>query len=93
MDAGPIHRCELTSGRNDVAIQKAKDLGTLHNVKTATYKVDGESVDTQALNTGMLILNTVSVSTDVQETIAKVVQDFGKIDVFVANAGWLQGYL
>ncbi|KAJ5650917.1 uncharacterized protein N7484_004640 [Penicillium longicatenatum] len=54
---------------NDVAIQKAKDLGTSHNVKTAAYKVD------------------VSVSTDVQETIAKVVKDFGKIDVFVANAG------
>ncbi|KAJ5287890.1 hypothetical protein N7478_003576 [Penicillium angulare] len=29
----------------------------------------------------------VSVSTQVQETIAKVVQDFGKIDVFIANAG------
>ncbi|CAI7566982.1 unnamed protein product [Penicillium bialowiezense] len=29
----------------------------------------------------------VSESTQVQETIAKVAQDFGKIDVFVANAG------
>ncbi|KAJ5717639.1 hypothetical protein N7488_003285 [Penicillium malachiteum] len=29
----------------------------------------------------------VSVSTQVQETIAKVVQEFGKIDVFIANAG------
>ncbi|KAJ5526110.1 hypothetical protein N7494_012760 [Penicillium frequentans] len=54
---------------NDDAIQKAKDLGASHNVKTAAYKVD------------------VSVSTEVQETIAKVVQDFGKMDVFVANAG------
>lgn len=29
----------------------------------------------------------VSESTQVQETLAKVVQDFGKIDVFIANAG------
>jgi sorbose reductase len=29
----------------------------------------------------------VSESTQVSETIAKVAQDFGKIDVFVANAG------
>ncbi|KAK9318761.1 hypothetical protein V1517DRAFT_100111 [Lipomyces orientalis] len=29
----------------------------------------------------------VSESTQVSETIAKVVQDFGKIDVFIANAG------
>jgi NAD(P)-dependent dehydrogenase (short-subunit alcohol dehydrogenase family) len=30
----------------------------------------------------------VSESTQVSETITKVVADFGKIDVFVANAGW-----
>ncbi|GKT72776.1 L-xylulose reductase [Colletotrichum tofieldiae] len=30
----------------------------------------------------------VSDPTQVQETIAKVFKDFGKIDVFVANAGW-----
>lgn len=29
----------------------------------------------------------VSESAQVQETLAKVVQDFGKIDVFIANAG------
>ncbi|KAL0936183.1 NADP-dependent mannitol dehydrogenase 1 [Colletotrichum truncatum] len=30
----------------------------------------------------------VSNPDQVQETIAKVLQDFGKIDVFIANAGW-----
>ncbi|KAK2055618.1 short chain dehydrogenase [Colletotrichum caudatum] len=54
---------------NDVAVQKARDLASTHNVKTLAYKVD------------------VSDPTQVQETIAKVVKDFGKIDVFVANAG------
>lgn len=28
--------------RNDAAIQKAKDLAALHNVKTSAYKVDGK---------------------------------------------------
>lgn len=32
--------------RNDVAIQKAQDLGTKHNIKTAAYKVDGMSLAT-----------------------------------------------
>lgn len=36
-----IELCVLIIGRNDVAIQKAKDLGASHNVKTAAYKVDG----------------------------------------------------
>lgn len=73
--------------RNDVAIQKAKDLGASHNVKTAAYKVDGQSAYSLILKDCMLILNIVSAATEVQETIAKVVQDFGKMDVFVANAG------
>lgn len=30
----------------------------------------------------------VSDAEAVQKTIAKVVEDFGRIDVFVANAGW-----
>ncbi|RBQ65308.1 hypothetical protein FVER14953_21503 [Fusarium verticillioides] len=54
---------------NDVAIQRAQDLGTKHNVKTASYKVD------------------VSDAESVQKTVKKVVEDFGRIDVFVANAG------
>ncbi|KAK1967180.1 short chain dehydrogenase [Colletotrichum sublineola] len=54
---------------NDVAIQKAQDLASTHNIKTLAYKVD------------------VSDPTQVQEAIAKVVKDLGKIDVFVANAG------
>ncbi|KAK2041860.1 short chain dehydrogenase [Colletotrichum somersetense] len=54
---------------NDVAVQKARDLASTHNIKTLAYKVD------------------VSDPTQVQEAIAKVVKDFGKIDVFVANAG------
>lgn len=32
-------------------------------------------------------IHLVSDSNQVQETIAKVLKDFGKIDVFVANAG------
>ncbi|KAK1586164.1 short chain dehydrogenase [Colletotrichum navitas] len=54
---------------NDVAIRKARDLASTHNIKTLAYKVD------------------VSDPTQVQEAMAKVVRDFGKIDVFVANAG------
>ncbi|KAK2031789.1 short chain dehydrogenase [Colletotrichum zoysiae] len=54
---------------NDVAVQKARDLASTHNIKTLAYKVD------------------VSDPTQVQEAIAKVAKDFGKIDVFVANAG------
>ncbi|KAK1990042.1 short chain dehydrogenase [Colletotrichum falcatum] len=54
---------------NDVAVQKARDLASTHNIKTLAYRVD------------------VSDPTQVQETVSKVVRDFGKIDVFVANAG------
>lgn len=39
--ADMVELCELIFGRNDVATQKAKDLGASHNVKTAAYKVDG----------------------------------------------------
>ncbi|KAM0077197.1 hypothetical protein ACKRZS_010657 [Fusarium odoratissimum] len=54
---------------NGVAIQKAQDLGTKHNIKTAAYKVD------------------VSDADSVQKSVKQVVEDFGRIDVFVANAG------
>ncbi|KAL4724623.1 hypothetical protein ACLX1H_008065 [Fusarium chlamydosporum] len=54
---------------NDVAISRAQDLATLHNIKTKAYKVD------------------VAYAEQVQTTIKTVVEDFGKIDVFVANAG------
>ncbi|KAJ5900866.1 NADP-dependent mannitol dehydrogenase [Penicillium subrubescens] len=54
---------------NDAAIEKSQELASLHNVKSAAYKVD------------------VSESTQVSSTMERVVEDFGKIDVFVANAG------
>jgi hypothetical protein len=31
----------MVCGRNDVAIQKAKDLAQAHNIRAIPYKVDG----------------------------------------------------
>ncbi|KAJ5488791.1 NADP-dependent mannitol dehydrogenase [Penicillium diatomitis] len=63
---------------NDAAIGKAQQLASTHNIQAAAYKVDGEDSP---------FWEDVSDATQVSQTIDKVVNDFEKIDVFVANAG------
>ena len=73
---------------NDMAVSKAESLSQEHNVKATAYKVDGESP-----NPGLLSLGShtdrelVSNPDTVQSKIQEVVNDFGKLDVFIANAG------
>lgn len=73
---------------NDMAVSKAESLSQEHNVKATAYKVDGESP-----NPGLLSLGShtdrelVSNPDTVQSKILEVVSDFGKLDVFIANAG------
>ena len=72
--------------RNDRAVRKSQELASMHGIKTTANKVDGNSIlfgpSSPSLN---LIL--VSNAESVQNTLSQVVKDFGKIDIFVANAG------
>ncbi|OTA07445.1 short chain dehydrognease/reductase [Trichoderma parareesei] len=54
---------------NDAAVERAKGLEAMHNVRAVAYQVD------------------VSKAEQVKSGIERVVGEFGKIDVFVANAG------
>lgn len=71
--------------RNDAAVAKAGALGKEHGVKAVAYKVDGAYTDKR--DSRKILTVTVSDPEAVQKTIANVVNDFGRIDVFIANAG------
>ena len=75
---------------NDAAIEKAQSLAKTHGVKTNSYKVDGECIRVILyVRIANLISLPVSDPANVQNAIAEVAKDFGKIDVFIANAGKL----
>lgn len=77
------------SHRNEAAIQHAETLAKMHNVKTVAYKVNGNlpppPLECQLPRANMC--SKVSNSDQVQAGIAEVLKEFGRIDVFVANAG------
>lgn len=78
----------LLVGRNDIAVKKAEALAQTHGIKTAAYKVDSALSLISLLGLSFeLIGPTVSDAEQVKQTIAAVVRGFGRIDVFVANAG------
>lgn len=86
---------------NEIAVQKAEEVAKTHGVKTKAYKVDGKLYPDSwffmgenyieggwgLFKTDMEGLYLVSNSEQVEKTISAVVADFGKIDIFVANAG------
>lgn len=72
---------------NDAAVQRAGELAEAHKIKTAAYKVDGMIVVAVGNLFAVTDLKIVSNAEEVQQTVAGVVEDFGGIDVFVANAG------
>lgn len=76
------------SSRNEAAIQKADALAKAHGVKATAYKANGISpTKSQAVKQVDLTHSEVSDWTQVQNVVAEVAKDFGRIDVFVANAG------
>lgn len=83
----PVNRIH----RNDVAVEKAQVLAREHGIQASAYKVDGKRTVgapcTQRRCQNAKLKSAVSESIQVSETITKVVTDFGKIDVFIANAG------
>lgn len=72
-----------------MALKKSQTLAETHQIKAIAYKVDGACVQCPQLyfGPGANSDTSVSESSQVQDIIAQVVRDFGKIDVFVANAG------
>ncbi|OOQ88025.1 Sorbose reductase SOU1 [Penicillium brasilianum] len=73
---------------NEAAIQKSHELADQHKIKSAAYKVDGKPTSIfEAKVASNSLFGVVSESTQVSKAMEKVVEDFGKIDVFVANAG------
>lgn len=78
----------LLTGRNDIAVTKAESLAQTHGIKAVAYKVDSALSLISLLGLSFELTGpTVSDSEQVKETIAAVVRDFGRINVFVANAG------
>jgi NAD(P)-dependent dehydrogenase (short-subunit alcohol dehydrogenase family) len=77
----------MVCDRNHVAIQKAQDLAQAHNIRAIPYKVDGRETPLWLEDNMLIIISVVSDAQQVQDTIAKAAEDFGKIDVFIANAG------
>ncbi|KAF5557092.1 Sorbitol utilization SOU1 [Fusarium mexicanum] len=59
---------------NDAAIEKARLLSEQHGIKASAYKLTRTSPS-------------VSDSQQIQDALKAVLEDFGKIDVYVANAG------
>ena len=72
--------------RNDTAIEIARSMAKTYDIKASAYKVDGCFYLT---GPGKCKAHDslVSDAANVQRAIADVVKEFGKIDVFVANAG------
>lgn len=75
-------------GRNDAAIKRGEELTRDHGVKTVAYKVDSKFFSS-IFPYGSLLRRAVSSPEEVQKAVGDVVKDFGRIDVFVANAGEL----
>ncbi|KAJ4014314.1 hypothetical protein NW752_007073 [Fusarium irregulare] len=61
---------------NDAAIEKARSLSEQHGIKASAYQVDE-----------LTQFRSVSDAQQIQGALKKVLDDFGKIDVYVANAG------
>lgn len=71
---------------NPAAKEKSASLANEHGIKAVAYKVDGKGCiahSTKRFADPMI----VTVAEEVEKNVARVVQDFGKIDVFIANAG------
>lgn len=76
--------------RNDVAIEKAESLGDTYKIKAVAYKVDGVALCICLEHLHLVLMDSlVSQAGQVSAGINRAVEDFGKIDVFVANAGML----
>ena len=73
--------------RNDAAVQKAQELAQAHGIKAVAYKVNGNQACKHWQRAALTRAVTVTSADEVQAAVDKVVGDFGRIDVFVANAG------
>lgn len=77
----------LIVSSNDAAIERAQKLQSQHGIKASAYKVDGMLCSFAVLSVPLTNATIVSNVEQVQNTMVLTEQHFGKIDVFVANAG------
>ncbi|KAF4125515.1 sorbose reductase [Geosmithia morbida] len=80
----------LLYNRNDAAIERAEEISNTHGVKASAYKVNGGFTHSRAVEVDPYAdtsVMPVSKAEEVGKMVADIVKDYGKIDVFVANAG------